>query len=268
MAADFNAALQRTLYVAQGKSESRNKLIGAMRAAAARRGLTDDERRDLLQRVTGKRSAADLTLPEMGRVLDALNADRRAPDGQRGHVGKIRALWWSLYWLGEIDEPNDRALTAFVTRQTGVEALAFLGHRQAPAVIEALKAMVARAGVRWPAAAETTLIATSTPSYTPALADRHAVMQAVWDRLVQHRAVMALDYIAYVGQALRLAPSHHHWGAHELDAGLRLIGKKLRKTLAAAGRSDDGRRPIGCGRGEATSDGIGRDGAEPFRSRR
>ena len=92
----------RARRLAKGKSDSRSRLIGAIRAAAHRKQMSDEHRRDLIERVTGKRSAGDLSLPELGRVLDEMNRDWRAREGgeHRSHIGKVKALWWSLYWLG------------------------------------------------------------------------------------------------------------------------------------------------------------------------
>ena len=131
---------------------NRSKLIGAVRSACKRLGIEDDDRKALQLERTGKRSMSDMSIAELGDLLTHFNRDWKLPD--RPVSGKVRALWWSLYWLGAHDRPDDEALGAFVKRQTGIAHLRFLDHRQAPAVIEALKSWLTRIGVTWPDAAE------------------------------------------------------------------------------------------------------------------
>lgn len=216
--------------LAKGKSDSRSRLIGAIRAAAARKGMSDEHRRDLIERVTGKRSAGELSLPELGRVLDEMNRDwrARAAGNERNHIGKIKAMWWGLYWLGEVDDDRLSAINAFVERQTGIAALRFLDHKGSAAVVEALKAWQRRAGVQPPDPAMVAVIMSHTPSFTPALAERHRLLDAIWLRLERHGATMAVSWTNYVQRSLGLMPNHHLWGAHELDAAIRLLGRWLR----------------------------------------
>lgn len=219
--------------IATGKSESRSKLIGAIRAAAQRKGMDEDQRRDLIERVTGKRSAGDLTMPELGRVLDEMNRDWKNAEPHRSHIGKVRALWWTLFWLGEVDESNDRTIGAFVKRQTGIAALRFLDHRQAPSVIEALKAMATRAGVEWPKPEVLAVHMRNTPGYNHALAERHAVLEAIWVRLAAYGATKSPSYTALVRSSLKLPVNHHLWSRHDLDAAIKMLGKWLRGLQAA-----------------------------------
>lgn len=216
----------RAVRTAGGKSESRTGLIRAVRAACRAQGIEDDDRRALQLEITGKASLGDMSPGEIGRVLDRLNRNRAAPMAHRAHVGKIRALWWSLYWLGAIDDPGAKALDAFVKRQTGRQALRFLGHAQAPSVIEALKSMAVREGVAWP------------PMSDP-VADRRAVLDALWAKRC-HQARMphladARGLGMAVGPLLGDRPDPDEWTAHELDAGIRGVGKAYRRYL---GRED------------------------------
>lgn len=214
---------QRTVRTAAGKSESRVGLIRAVRAACRAQGIEDDDRRALQVEITGKASLGDMTPAEIGRVLDRLNRNRAAPMAHRAHVGKIRALWWSLYWLGAIDDPGAKALDAFVKRQTGRQSLRFLGHQQAPSVIEALKAMIAREGVIWPKASD-------------AIADRRAVLDALWakrcDQAGMPRLADKRGLGMAVGPLLGDRPDPDEWTAHELDAAIKGVGKAYRRYLA------------------------------------
>ena len=246
MAEAFATIAARQLKTSAGKSDSRRKLIIAVRAASKRLGLEDDDRKAIQLEITGKPSMADMTLGEIGQVLDRLNRDRTS-DGSvggvagtynpaRAHIGKVRALWWTLYWLGEIDTPNDAALDAFVTRQTGIASLRFLDHRHAPSVIEALKSIASRAGVRWPTPAKTAEITAHNPSFTLALYDRHWVIEALWTRLYDAKLVYGGSAHEYLRASMSLAVNQWRWNAHELDGAIRLLGKKWRGHLAKAAR--------------------------------
>ena len=68
-----------------------------------------------------------------------------------------------------------------------------------------------------------------TPSFTPMLAARHVLLDAIWNRLTRLGATKAVTWVTYVERALWLMPNHHLWGAHELDAAIRLLGNWLRE---------------------------------------
>lgn len=212
MAKSFADLANRTLRISDGKADSRRKLMGAVRAACKRLGLDDDARRDVQLGLVGKASMADMSFAELGQLLDRLNRDWKGPSGHRAHIGKVRALWWSLYWLGAVEEPKDSAIDAFVRRQTGVSALRFLDHRSAPAVIEALKSWAEREGVEW---------ATKPDD----LADRRAVVSALALKLGAHAT----------GQLLvdaGLGAPNSDWSHHQWDAAIKVLGKRLRRELA------------------------------------
>lgn len=145
--------------------------IRAIKAVQARLGLDDDTYRDLLARETGKRSSKALTMGEAVRFIDHLKG--RLSASQSGHdthskggsgamrlsgayAGVCRALWISAWNLGLIRERTDRALVAFVTRQTGIDHLNWVQDpRDGARVIEAIKAWIAReANVLWPTEAD------------------------------------------------------------------------------------------------------------------
>ncbi|MBI1386664.1 MAG: DUF1018 domain-containing protein [Rhizobiales bacterium] len=128
---------------------ARKSEIAKIKIGAKDLRLDDDTYRDLLQRLTGRRSAADLSPAQRGAVLDHM-ASQGAFKGRsksvptRPHIGKIRALWISLWNLAAIDDGGDAALNAFVCRQTGVERVDWLQSDQSGSVIEALKVIAAR----------------------------------------------------------------------------------------------------------------------------
>jgi hypothetical protein len=215
MAKSLFDQVTRTLATADGKSDSRRRLIQAVRAAARRIGLDDEDRREIQVEVTGKASMGDMNAAELGRVLDRLNRGWKGPSGHRAHVGKVRALWWTLYWLRAVEQPSDRAIDAFVKRQAGVDALRFLDHRQAHAVIEALKAWAAREGVVWPLKSELT-------------ADREAVAAAIWHRLVQAAPVGNTGLRAFVAAGVGF-DLDEPWDSRLWDEAIRFLGKRLRR---------------------------------------
>lgn len=230
MAKAFGEQLGRTLRTAAGKSESRTKLMGAVRAACRRLGIEDDDRRALQLEVTGEASLATMTLGQMGKLLDRLNKDWKGPSGDRAHLGKVRALWWTLYWLGAVDHPTDTALSGFVRRQAKVDRLEFLDHRKAASVIEALKDWAVREGVRWPSAAKVDEAAAWPHPVGPALLDRYAVLDAIERALVSRRIIYG-SWCQYLAVPLKTPISKHHWTARELDEGIRILGKQLRRAL-------------------------------------
>jgi phage gp16-like protein len=220
------------LRTAAGKDESRKRMIGAVRAACARQGIGEEDRRALQREVTGKGSLAEMNLGELGRVLDRLNNGWKGPMGHRAYLGKIRALWWTLYWLGAVDEPGEGALSSFVARQTGKHRLTFLGHQEAFRVIEALKSWAERAGVVWPTEAQLAERRQYEPSIDLAHLDRHAVLTAIAAELAARGVLSSRCYVGYLESALGLGCNHWRWTAAELDAGIRLLGKKLRRAAA------------------------------------
>lgn len=201
--------------------DSKTRLIRAVRAACARLGLDDDDRRDIQLALVKKRSLSDMTLAEIGIVLDQLNKDWKGPSGHGSHIGKIRALWWSLYWLGLVASPDDGAIDSFVRKQTGISALRFLNHRRAASVVEPLKSWLAREGVAWDGEADL-------------IADRRAVARAIWQRLrsLGLPPVPDLGWEAYLRGAVSISAREVDWSRHEWDAIIRHLGKMLRRKLA------------------------------------
>lgn len=120
-------------------------MIAMIHIAKTDLGLDDDTYRDLLERVTGKRSAAELSEGELGRVVDAMRErgftpKRTGPRSGKPHVRKVWALWGQLGREGRLREPGRASCRAFVKRMTNVEDPEWLTPEQANVVIEAIKA--------------------------------------------------------------------------------------------------------------------------------
>lgn len=217
----------------------KHALMRAIMAACNRHGLDDDARRDIQIEIIGKASMKDMSVAELVRLRDHLNRGWKGPRNQRPHVGKIRALWWSLYWIGAIERPDDEALNTFIKRQTHIQHINFLDHRQAPGVIEALKSWLEREGVMWWSAdkiAEVARVAGNTfagTPFTPAEADRHAVLSALGDRLDRAGLLAKFALYDWIGNVVE-RPTRNQWSfsAAELDEGIRRLGKKYRAHLA------------------------------------
>jgi Protein of unknown function (DUF1018) len=192
--------------------------IGAIHAIAKSLRLDDDVRRDLMERETGKRSAALLSEAEAGRVIETLKGLSSTVQTVAGAVsngavrldgpyaGKLRALWISGWNLGVVRERSDKALLAFIERQTGVSHPRFLREpREGAKAIEGLKAWLARnAGVAWPG-----------PHASPADVKR-AVIIAQCKRL-------GFDPVMHQG-----------CDDSALDFAASALGRKLRRKLAAS----------------------------------
>ncbi len=132
---------------------ARSRLIGALHVRKAQLGLDDDLYRDVLEKHTGKRSARDLSEPQLRQVLAQMErsgtARRLMPDTPAAK--KLQALWMSLFNLGLVEDKSDKALFAFVQRQTKLASPNWLrSAADMEKVAEALKAWLARdGGVDW-----------------------------------------------------------------------------------------------------------------------
>jgi Protein of unknown function (DUF1018) len=216
------------------EAERRAKLIRAVHAAARQHGLCAEDRHAIQTLVVpGKASLTAMDAREIGLVLDRLNRGtaREEPlnKNPRPLAGKVRALWWTLYWIGAVESPSDAALDAFILRQTGVARLAFLDHGRAPSVIEALKDWAARAGVVWPSKERLALLSgAQNPGLTLARLERHAVLAALWAQLSAAGLTRALSPYPLLEQTLGLSPNHWAWDDRSLDEGIRILGKKCR----------------------------------------
>ena len=195
-----------------GGADARVRLIRAVRAACRAQGIGDDDRRAIQLAATGKASQADMDTTDLARVLDRLNRTQAPRGADRAHVGKVRALWWTLYWLGAIDQPDDRAIGAFVKRQTGRDALRFLDARAAHRVIEALKDWATREGVAWPMPGDP-------------IADRRAVATAIATRIDPATPVDTMLRAILPGDPVQ-------WPAGSWDEAIRALGKRWRRERA------------------------------------
>lgn len=121
-------------------------------------GLTDEAYRDLLRGQFKVDSAALLTPGKVARLLQHFQRLGWKPKTQLslpglavpadGQSKKVQALWITLHQAGVVRDGSDQAMLNFVKRLTGRDRLQWCSTEQKSDVIQALKAMAARAGLR------------------------------------------------------------------------------------------------------------------------
>lgn len=138
-------------------------MLAKVHLAAKELGLKDDARRDVIERITGHRSAGDCHDDQLDAVLAEFKrqgwkpkAAAKARTGTAPVSGrrpathpvalKARAMWISLWNLGVVRSSTEASLEAFAKRQLRVDRLQWADQGQGYRLIEALKAMAERAG--------------------------------------------------------------------------------------------------------------------------
>lgn len=174
--------------------------LNAIHVKKRQLGLDDETYRALLERVTGKRSSADMdegerlkVVAEMDR-LGAPKASRPRRDRASGPFApKLQALWIAACNLGVVRDRSDAAMIAFVKRQTGLEHTRFLVHAgDADKAIEALKSWIRRETVNED-------LFTQDRTRPPLCNDvRFQIVIAQWGRLLALDAAPASSLAAFV----------------------------------------------------------------------
>ena len=146
---------------------TRQNHLAAIHMAQKALGLSNEDAQALKLSVTGQSSAKDMTLAQRRQLLAHLSGlqaiaagkpkplytgprrgvQRSASDDSDERWSKARALWALLAQAGEVRTNTDAALTAYVKRQTSMEAWRFLNGHQINTVIESLKRWCRRANV-------------------------------------------------------------------------------------------------------------------------
>lgn len=132
----------------------RKSLIAKIHVAKKQLAMREDDYRALLNRVTGKDSSAALSEGQLKAVvkemesigfkaIPARKAGPKPADSQEAR--KIRAMWITLHQMGEVSDPSETALSAFVKRQTGIDNMAWLNHKDTSKVMNALRSWTRRA---------------------------------------------------------------------------------------------------------------------------
>ena len=130
----------------------RKRELALIHLAKATLGLSRDDYEHVLRTVTGKDSAADLDAGGRDKLLKHFKAggfqvkptakSKQARTlAQDAQSRKVRAMWLMLHALGQVRDPSEAALAAYVKRVAKVDALQWANHY---AVIESLKSWAMR----------------------------------------------------------------------------------------------------------------------------
>ncbi|MEM6265918.1 MAG: regulatory protein GemA [Pseudomonadota bacterium] len=135
--------------------KSRRSMIGKVHVAKKQLALIDDDYRQILLNETGQTSLAACTSDQLLKVIKRLEALGFKPVPAKGTrpaqhkmAKKARALWISLYHLGVVRNPDERALEVFAKRQLKCEKLVWAKQSHGFRLVEALKAMAVEGGWR------------------------------------------------------------------------------------------------------------------------
>ena len=139
----------------------RNGLIAKIHVAKKSLAMNEDNYRAVLFGATGKESCSKMSHSELENALKAFERfGFKAQPKQRTktkqdyakspQVRKIRALWLTLYHLGEIVDSSEDALEVFVKKTCKVDNLKWLHAFQADDVIRALRGWLSRVGYHHP----------------------------------------------------------------------------------------------------------------------
>lgn len=137
-------------------AQQRRSMIAKINIARQQLKMIEDDYRQVLFDETGRTSLKDCTEGQLGKMLERLKKLGFQPLPTAGGKSaaahpmarKARALWISLHQLGVVRNPSEQALEAFAKRQLGCDKLVWARQSDAYRLIEALKAMAARAGWR------------------------------------------------------------------------------------------------------------------------
>lgn len=143
---------------------------------------------------------------------------------------KARALWISLYQLGEVHNASDQALEAFAKRQLGCEKLAWARQSDAYKLIEALKSWAERAGWK-----QHNIV---TQKMLTPLQLQSGLCEAILGRL-KKAGVVPQDWTIHIAQ-VRLCgiEQNERWTAEDYARLAAELGERLRR--AGAAKSDQG----------------------------
>lgn len=128
-------------------------------------GLDGEVRRDLQLVVTGKASMMDMDEADLNKLVAALKergfkphaggARAKRPAAKRADIRFAHVLWGKLHKAGAVDQGGAKGLNAFLRARfekawgaATFDIDTMQDHRQIATLIEALKAMCDRAGIR------------------------------------------------------------------------------------------------------------------------
>ena len=138
---------------AQTSKDRRRKLIQLIHIGRAQVGLEEEDYRAMLEGLSGERSSAHMSIPQLEEALKALRSmgfrvRKRLPvrPQDKGYATDKQLAYIKGMWELCARVKTEKALAAFVKRITGAEALRFLTACTARSVILALRKMMWKAG--------------------------------------------------------------------------------------------------------------------------
>ena len=131
--------------------QRRRAMIGKVHIDRKALAMDEDDYRQIIADVSGQTSLAKCSETELGQILDRLKALGAKPAtksraAQHSMAKKARALWISLYQLGEVPDRSEAALEGFAKRQLGCDRLVWARQSDGYRLIEALKKRAERNG--------------------------------------------------------------------------------------------------------------------------
>jgi hypothetical protein len=208
--------------------------------------FTDEDYRALLTREFRTTSSSRLSLAQAGKLIEILKvhagkhpevkrgsaSSRRPSETVTGPYGaKLQALWISAWNLGIVDNRDDRALIAFIERQTKIAHPRWLTERKdAKKAIEALKDWIAReAKVEWPSDAQA-----HKRGMDVSIASKQAVIRALAARLAEVEPFNLEDFVnGYIISNRISGFSLSALSERNLDGVIATLGARLRKRAKA-----------------------------------
>ncbi|MFV0642943.1 MAG: gp16 family protein [Sphingomonadaceae bacterium] len=133
-------------------AQHRRAMLAKINIARHQLAMDEDDYRQMLVDETGHMSLRECSEVQLERILARLKKLGFKPlPSKRGSAAtpagrKARALWISLYQLGAVRNPSEKALEAFAQRQIGCTKLNWARSNDVYRLIEALKAMATRHG--------------------------------------------------------------------------------------------------------------------------
>lgn len=130
---------------------SRNAMLAKVHIAKKELGLDDETYRDMLESITGKRSAGKLSDGQLVVVLKTFKTHGFTPKKKHEfkketdpQIRMALSLWSQLHKAKVVRDGSRSAFTSFVKRMTKVDRFEWLDRADLNIVIEALKAMCFR----------------------------------------------------------------------------------------------------------------------------
>lgn len=206
--------------------------------------FADEDYRALLKREFRVSSSSLLSYAQAAKLIEILKvlagqhpevkrgsaSSRRPSETVTGPYGaKLQALWISAWNLGIVDNRDDRALIAFIERQTRIAHPRWLTeHKDAKKAIEALKDWIARdAKVEWPSDAQA-----HKRGMDVSIASKQAVIRALAARLAEVEPFDLDDFVnGYIISNRISGFSLSALSERNLDGVIATLGARLRKRV-------------------------------------